>query len=325
MSDQPSAASDVLARLITAAGRREAPPSQAYERALEAATEVWRAQVRRRRWRIAAALAASIAVVSVGLGLVLRALDAPRAPAQTAAEVSRVIGDVRMRTDASTWRSLREDAQPLPAGSVVRVEKASAAALHMRASSVRIAGDAEVVLESPGRLRLRRGKVYVDTGGDATGAMLVMTDTISVSDVGTQFEVTEHDGAVRVRVREGVVLLERDGVRRRGAAGDEISIDRAGVVRLGAIAPNDREWRWIEALATAPDIDNQPLTVLLAWVARETGAPLRYATPAVERKATATILHGSIRNLDPLVALSVMLATTDLSHEVLADGTIMIK
>ena len=81
----------------------------------------------------------------------------------------------------------------------------------------------------------------------------------------------------------------------------------------------------MNALASAPDIDNQPLTVLLAWVARETGVPVRYATPAIERKASATILHGSIRRLEPLQALAVMLATTDLRHEVLADGTIMIK
>ena len=52
---------------------------------------------------------------------------------------------------------------------------------------------------------------------------------------------------------------------------------------------------------------------------------MRYATPAIERRASGTILHGSIRGLEPLEALAVMLATTDLRHEVLADGTIMIK
>ena len=325
MSEQPSTPTDLLERLISAAGKREAPPPQAYERALEAATEAWRAQVRRRRWRLASALAACVAVVAIGVGIAVRSFDSPPITPQPIARVSRVVGDVRMRTEALTWRSL-QDAASLSTGAVVRVETASAAALQLGAASVRIAGDAEIVLESASRLRLRRGKVYVDAGGDdSTDATLIVTDTLSVSDVGTQFEVQEGAEGARVRVREGAVLLEHQGVRRRGAAGDQISIDRSGVVSFSTIAPNDREWRWIEALATAPDIDNEPLTVLLAWVARETGAPVRYATPAIERKATATILHGSIRNLEPLIALSVMLATTDLRHEVLPDGTIMIR
>jgi ferric-dicitrate binding protein FerR (iron transport regulator) len=325
MSGQANSPADVLERLISAAGKRETPPALAYERALEAATRTWREQVRRRRWRVASSIAAGAAVAAVGIGIAVRSVDSPQTSSQPIASVSRVIGDARVRTDAFSWRSLH-DAASLSAGAVVRVETASAAALKIGAAAVRIAGDAEIVVESPSRLRLRHGKVYVDTGaGESTGAMLVVTDSTSVSDVGTQFEVQERDDVVRVRVREGVVLLEHNGVRRRGAAGDQIHVDSAGVVSVSTIAPNDPDWRWIESLATAPDIDDQPLTVLLAWVARETGSSVRYATPDIERKATATILHGSIRNLEPLVALSVMLATTDLRHELLPDGTIMIK
>jgi hypothetical protein len=128
-----------------------------------------------------------------------------------------------------------------------------------------------------------------------------------------------------VRVREGEILLQRDDGVRRGAAGQEISIDASGAVSIASIRPDDPAWAWVQTLAAAPDIDRQPLTVLLAWVSRETGASIRYATPAVEHKAATTILHGSIRHLTPLEALTVMLATTDLSHELLADGTIMIK
>ena len=107
--------------------------------------------------------------------------------------------------------------------------------------------------------------------------------------------------------------------------GEQLSIDASGVIRRTPIAADDPAWHWVQALAAAPDVDNQPLAVLVAWVARETGIKVRYATPAVERRAMTTILHGSIRNLEPLEALAVMLATTDLQHEVLADGTIMIK
>jgi len=119
--------------------------------------------------------------------------------------------------------------------------------------------------------------------------------------------------------------LQHGAVRRRGAAGEQITIGDDDVFRSVAIAANDPDWLWIHSLATAPDIDDQPLTVLLAWVARESGVKVRYASPAIERKATATILHGSIQRLKPFEALEVMLATTDLRHEVLSDGTILIK
>lgn len=327
MSDPSSTPPDPLARLIHAAGRREAPPVQAYERALGTATEAWQEKVRRRRWRAVAGLGAGFATIVVAAGALLRSIDLEQPVAEPIANVVRVIGAVRVRVgDESAWTSLREDAGLLPSGSALRTQAASAAALRIDDISVRIADDAEVVIESRSRLRLVRGKVYVDTGADSTGnRVLVMTDAGSVTDVGTQFEVQYREEKYRVRVREGEVLLQCGAQRRRGQAGEEIGIDRSGAVSIANVAPNDPDWRWVHVLATAPDIDDKPLTVLLAWVARETGAPVQYATPTVERKATTTILHGSIRHLAPLEALAVMLATTDLQHEVLADGTIMIK
>ena len=74
-----------------------------------------------------------------------------------------------------------------------------------------------------------------------------------------------------------------------------------------------------------PDLDDQPVTVLLDWVARETGRTLRYASAEVERQAATTILHGKIGQLAPLEALDAMLATTDLAYEVREDGTIEIR
>jgi hypothetical protein len=50
-----------------------------------------------------------------------------------------------------------------------------------------------------------------------------------------------------------------------------------------------------------------------------------FERPEIERKASSTILHGSIRNLAPLEALSVMLATTDLEYALPDDGTILIR
>ncbi len=327
MNDPSPIPPDTLASLIQACGHREAPPEWAYERAYAAMTDAWRAKVRARRARTIVTLAASIAVLGVTAGAYpesvritsstgrerrkRRARDRlSSGPPRGCGRVDFVEGD---------WAALLE-------GTELRTLAGSAAAVQIRGVSVRIADRTQLVLDSQARLSLQQGTVYVDTGGNVEQrGMLIVTGSTSVTDVGTQFEVRYRGSDYRVRVREGAVLLQRGELRRRGTAGEQITLDEDDGVRITPIAANDPDWRWIHSLASAPDIDEQPLTVLLAWVARESGVKVRYASPAIERKATATILHGSIQRLKPFEALEVMLATTDLRHEVLPDGTILIK
>lgn len=327
MSEPIDLSQDALARLVHVGGRRETPPEQAYERALSAATGIWQAKVRRRRWHTAVTLAAGIAALAVGTVITLRSLDSPVPATEPIARIARVIGTVHSRTDpAGDWTEVHASTGSLLAGVTVRTDPASKLALQVDEVSVRMAGDGEFVLESRSQVRLVRGKIYIDTGTAGTpGRISVITAAGVISDVGTQFEVQYDPAGYYVRIREGEVLLRHDASRQRGRAGEQLSIDASGAIRSAPIAPDDPAWRWVHALASAPEIDNQPLAVLVAWVARETGVKVRYATPAVERRAMTTILHGSIPDLEPLEALAVMLATTDLQHEVLADGTIMIK
>lgn len=327
MSDRSPIPPDALASLIQACGRREAPPEWAHERAYVAMTDAWRAKLRARRARMIATLAASIAVLGVTAALTLNLVGSRPPPVASVGQVERVIGSVQVRpAGVGEWTLLKETAAALQEGTELRTLAGSAAALQIRGVSVRIADRTQLVLDSQARLSLQQGTVYVDTGGNVEQrGMLIVAGSTSVTDVGTQYEVRYLGSDYRVRVREGAVLLQRGAVRRRGTAGEQITIDEDDVFRSAAIAANDPDWRWIHSLATAPDIDDQPLTVLLAWVARESGVKVRYASPAIERKATATILHGSIQRLKPFEALEVMLATTDLRHEVLSDGTILIK
>ena len=333
--DPASSDMDTVAQLMRFAGRRAEPPAAAYDRVLDAATQAWRARIdRRRRSRISLAIAAAL-VIAIAFALLVQ--TRPPAPASMAARTDRVVGTVEFRaTHESPWATLGDEPRSLPVGSEVRTRTGSRAGLMLDgAVSVRLADATAIVLESPSRVQVLSGRIYFDTGSadtrDAAARRIeVVTTRGVVRDVGTQFEVLYREGVYRLRVREGRVLLSRgrpglgQAVEIDGAAGEQLTIDATGALERTLIGAQDSQWQWVESVAPTPDIDEQPVTMLLAWVARETGKSLRFASPDVERRAQQTILHGNIRHLAPMEALEVMLATTDFEPAV-SDDTILIR
>ncbi|HEY5810959.1 MAG TPA: hypothetical protein VIT67_23510, partial [Povalibacter sp.] len=71
---------------------------------------------------------------------------------------------------------------------------------------------------------------------------------------------------------------------------------------------------WATNIAPVFDIERQPLSEFLEWVARETGKQLVYATPEVRARAEQLILRGSVSNLPPEQAFAAVLATTPFTH-----------
>jgi len=328
MTTDPSSKreADLLAQLIRQAGRREAPPTGMYEEVLNATRESWQAQLRRKRQQRVTRWAAALAVV--GLGGLLAYLQAPGPTAQVAA-IARVVGTLETRPAVDMdWQAIGDEGAVLNRGGYVRTLAASRASIVLdNGASLRLDTQTEIALTAGELIELRSGTLYVDTeaDGQAGRAVTIITPMGQARDVGTQFEVRYLADNYRLRVREGQVLLQRNGSERLSDAGEQLSIDSTGELATARIAADDPGWRWVQAIAVAPSIDNQPLNLLLNWVSRETGRPLRYAQPALEDKAAMTLLHGNIRNLTPMEALSVVLATTDFTYDDLEDGGIMIR
>jgi len=321
---------ELVARLLRAGGSRAEPPREAYEGVLAAATiALERKLARHRRLRVTRgfALAASLLIAVAGVVWI-----GTRTPDNLqVATAERRFGFVTLLARDTLVR------QPVNAGALVtqgtslRTGAGSGVALRMTSGlSLRVAAGSELAFESPNRVRLNRGALYVDTQqrvaatSPGRGTLEVVTPLGTARDVGTQFEVRLVDAALLLRVREGLVWLTHDGGEVRGRAGEELRFIAGGVVARRAIASDDPAWDWVQTITSAPDIDDQPLSSVLAWVARETGREVRYDSPETERRAAATILHGSIRGLDPLPALETVLATSALDYRIDEDGTILI-
>jgi ferric-dicitrate binding protein FerR (iron transport regulator) len=309
--------SDLVASLIRAAGRRTAPPEDAYRQVLAAATTAFHAKKARRFERNLFLAAAAVVLAAIGVALMLQWHPASLQP--RVATVVRLIGSVEQDT-ANGWQALVDANGALAPGTKLRTLQGGSAALALDGgASLRLAAVTEVTLNGPRDVTLQSGMLYLDHRGAPGSGYRIETPAGTARNVGTQFELRAEDGSLRLRVREGRVEIDRAGQIVTGSAGEQLDFDALGGVARSSIPSSDPAWQWAETIAPTPDMDGQSAAALIAWVARETGHRLLYASPIVEQRATSVILHGNIRHLTPLEALDAMLATTDLVYVLRGD------
>jgi ferric-dicitrate binding protein FerR (iron transport regulator) len=201
---------------------------------------------------------------------------------------------------------------------------------------VRIDVASVVRLEAARLVALERGALDVDAGPAAApgDAIEVATPLGSVRHLGTQFEVRllgggeqgEPAGAValRVRVREGAVLVARAGRSYEARAGGEITVHADGRADHLAAPVQGSSWDWVQRTAPPLDVDGESLGVFLDWVSRETGLQWRFSEPGLARAAREVVLHGTIEGLTPEEALSVVLPGCGLRHRRL-EGALLLE
>lgn len=315
----------LLMRLLRlAAPRPPAPPAVASAVRASVREEWLRKTARRRRapWRTGAAITALAASLVIGITAFW-----PTAPLEPVGTVVRSTGNVRLDVDGDGRGWLRLDSSDIAPGSRLATDASSRLALRLaNGTSVRLDHSTALAVRTPERLTLGSGRIYVDTHapGIAGGPLQIHTTRGIVSDVGTQFEVAYVDEAVRVRVREGAVTVDRDLGRIQGNRGEEMRIGADGNVQRSVVESFGSHWSWAEEIAPSFDIDGRPLIEFLAWIARETGRELAFASRASEQAAHATVLHGSVQGFPPNEALAAVLATTRLRHEG-AEGVLLIE
>ncbi|MCP5327284.1 MAG: FecR domain-containing protein [Sinobacteraceae bacterium] len=311
-------------------GLRANPLSTEALQRIRAATEAeWRATVAvtppRRRW-LPVAVAAGVAGVAALLGLAFLG----RGPDVGASEVlARLVrSEPPGMVEARGWgRSVA-----LPTGSRL-----------VAGRSYRVRGQALLVLENGGNLRLaagselevlgrdvvelERGEIYVDIppGMHAAAAFVVRTAAGEFHHVGTQFALAVFDGGeTRLRVREGSVRWQAEQGDSTVEAGTEVIVSRDRRTTRRPIHPSDPQWDWTAATPPYFEVENRPLGEFLQWVARESGRELVLADELTRQQVATIRMHGSARGLTPMQALSAVMAATPLRFE-LPEGEIRVS
>lgn len=318
--DEDSEDERSLRDLLREAGSRDVPSSDVMNEVRQVVHGEWRelvGQRQRRRRFVGFSAAAGIAVAVVAVTLVFQMGSKTGEPVATVARVDGVLQAAAEGSDE--WRPVVQGAT-VTSGSMLRTDEGTRAALALpNGVSMRIAAGTLVELKSPARVALDSGALYVDAKHDAAApaadqALVIETMYGAVRHLGTQYQVRTMRSGIEVSVREGRVEIARQSDTYVGAAGERMTVGTGGVSERDRISTQDPRWQWATSIAPVFDIERQPLSRFLDWVARETGKPVAYATTELQASAGQLILRGSISNLPPEQALAAVLATTPFKH-----------
>ena len=320
---------DAAERALRDGLRAPALSADAMQRIRAAAQQEWRAahlepqvRPRARRW-LAYAAAASVALLAGVVGWNAFITDSSG---------GAVVG-LLARFDAPgivESRFLRPDAALTPGaslhtGQILGVRGDSLISL-AGGGNLRVARASAFEVVAVNVVKLERGELYVDIPPGARGndQFRVVTPAGEFRHVGTQFAVAIINGATRLRVREGSVQWHASDGDSTMNAGMELVIEPNGKVTQRPIGPAAREWAWTESMAPDIDIENRPLREFLEWFARETGRKLELADNGVREQADLIRMHGEVRGLSAVDALTAVMASTTLRFE-LRDGAIRVS
>jgi ferric-dicitrate binding protein FerR (iron transport regulator) len=329
---ESATASDSIEALLGNAPPRPVPPA-ADEAQIRAAVHAeWQEQTGRRVRRrkiLSLGLAASL-MVAVFAGLLLLRAPGGDPIGRTVATIDRQFGVIRISVLDSVRAS--SSGASILTGQTLETGDASGLALAWsRGGSLRLDAASRVKIESPNRIRLLAGRVYYDSVTDplainapqaVSTKILIETPHGVLRHIGTQFVAEIADDALQVRVREGAVRLEHNGVRDTALAGQALTIAADRRVVVSSIDGAGSEWRWVADLAPVLNLDGRTAAEALRWLSRETGQQIGYETRGARDLAESAGLQG-LGNLRPATALGLILSTAGLEARV-EDGRIVI-
>ncbi|MFC4310831.1 FecR domain-containing protein [Steroidobacter flavus] len=312
--NEPESNDASIEALLREVGARDEPSAATASEVMSAVHAEWLTIVQQRKrqqrvvaWRIAAGVVLAVLVSTFSYRYLTPA------PEQVAS-IANIDGHL-LASDGDSTVQPRNVGQLIHVGDRMQTDAQSRAAVSFPDGlSLRLDHDTQLTVDATDRITLAAGAVYIDSPPSLRGANTLTVDTKagSVQHLGTQYEVRAHADAMVVSVREGRVRVTSSNSSSTGEAGQVLRLTTAGELTRGALTATDPHWDWAEQAAPDFDIDNQSLALFLQWIARETGRHLVYSTPQAQAAAQAVKLRGSIAGLDADVALTTVLATTQL-------------
>ena len=312
---------DAFAELLGKASPRPAPPSMDEALIREAVHAEWQlvsGRQLRRRHITSFALAASVLLA------VFATLNLLRAPVsdirnQHMATIEKQFGEINVNSRIANAVEMAA----IEGGAVVETGPESGLALGWHdGGSLRIDENSMVVFEAVNQIYLDFGRVYFDSEQSSLSSrpakrgaveLSIRTDHGVLRHLGTQYMARAGADGLVISVREGVVSIDGDIIA-RASAGQKFAISASGSLTINDTNGID-DWEWVEKSTPAVNLNGRFVAEALAWVSRESGRTVSYASDAAEMVANEAQLRGNME-LPPTRALDIFMMTVDLNARI---------
>jgi hypothetical protein len=245
---------------------------------------------------------------------------------QHMATIEKQFGDISVNSRTADAVALAA----IEGGDVIETGSESGLALGWHdGGSLRIDENTLVLFEAANRIYVEHGRVYFDSeqgplssrpvqGADVECS--IRTDYGVVQHLGTQYMTQVGADELVISVREGVVSIDGT-VTARASAGQRFAISASGAMSIDDTNGVD-DWEWGEKSTPAVNLDGRFVAEALAWVSRESGRTISYASEGAETMARQTELRGDWQ-LPPTRALEIFMLTVDLNARIVGEVIII--
>lgn len=291
----------------------------------------WALYGRRRKRRNRVTLAAAAAIVcAVAAGLYL--LRVPSAIPEQVATVERSAGTIYMIGEQSRLHEAPDLAALMTGQTLVTGQDAGLALAWLGGGSLRIDADSRIELLSTDEVYLHDGRVYFDSQAAAPRArtasssgtdFAIYTEDGLIRHIGTQYMASVAASGVSISVREGQVRLLADTFDATAVAGQQVRVQGNARPAYTNVKTHGELWHWAEKLTPTIDVEAQTAHQFISWAARESGLDLRFASDDIEAVAHATRMSGDTGELEPRIALQLLLQTTTLEAAFVDDSILV--
>ncbi len=310
-----------LDTILKHAEPRQPAPEIIRARAFSRLHDHWRKTTRRQRvlrqagpWAVAAGVLLSIAVV-LNLGDI-----GPQVAPIGVAKVNRVTGETAaLVTAAGGQTAIQPNTELSSLAELVTGDISRIALSWNEGGTLRLDTNTSVALVSPTEIRLNKGAVYYDSydyesqSSATADAITITTPYGEISHVGTQFSVRLQENSLLLSVREGTARVTGDFETSLVGEEREGLFDSRGITLEQHVNPYGESWRWAEEIAPLFSASGKSPKEVLAWIGRETGRKLVYASPESLELAQSQKISG-LESVSPEQALAAIPYATELAY-----------
>jgi len=312
---------EAFAELLGNAPPRAAPPASDEALIREAVHAEWQKvsgrHVRRRHITSFALAASVVLAVFVTLNLLRAPIGDIRN--QQMATIEKQFGEISVNSRIANAVQLAA----IEGGDLLETGSESGLALGWHdGGSLRIDENTMVEFEAVNQIYLKYGRVYFDSedgplsSQPANGGAVelsIRTDHGVIRHLGTQYMTRVGADELVISVREGVVSIDGK-VTARASAGQQFAISASGSLTINDTNGVD-DWEWVEKSTPAVNLNDHSVAEALAWVSRESGRTISYASESAEIVARQALLRGDME-LPPTRALEIFMMTVDLNARI---------